>query len=218
MKAMRIVAVVLCCSFGLVSTAWAQEQAPKPAGADLSANRGGDDRDTREMVEMILAAKLAKELELNDEQTVLMLRRLSEFREQVSASRKQRQEILKALKAGVKAGEPDAQIEAKLNELVVQDVKMAEFRKTAYEKACEGLSIAQRAKLYVFLNEFENDMRKLVQQARERNAHRLGRAMEPSRPLEGSPARPPRGPEPAARPPRPPRPPRQAPTEPAPAP
>jgi hypothetical protein len=175
-----IVSIVLLifCVCAYVPAAFAQEGAAKPAGPDASANRGPDDRNAREMVEIILAAKLAKELGLNDEQTVLMLRRVSEFRGQIAALRKDRQAKQKALKTSVQAGEPDDQIQAKLNDLVEQDVKLAEFRKTAYESACEGLSVPQRAKLYVFLNEFESDMRRLVQQARERNAHRLGHGAE----------------------------------------
>jgi len=165
---------------------------PKPQAASR-APADTDERDVRELVDAIMAARVAKQLGLNDEQTVLMLRRFSEFREQLNALRKGRQEILQGLKNSLRSGEGDAQIEAKLSQLVAHDGKIAEFRKSAYEKAGAGLTVSQRAKLYVFLNEFENDMRRLIQRARERNANRWGRFAEPPRPPEpGQPPRPPR--------------------------
>ncbi len=186
-------ALVAGCLMVGCASAYAQEESAQAPAAAVQAPRTGPDHDAREMVEVILAARLAKELGLNDEQTVLMLRRFSSYREQVNALRKDRQDRLKALKASVKSGESDELITAKLNDLMDQDVKMAEFRKMAYEKASEGLTATQRAKLYVFVNEFEGDMRKLVQQARERS-HRRGPLAEPRN--QDAPPRPPRLPRP----------------------
>ena len=181
----------------LLSAAYAQAsgggaKADPPPAAVAHPSSGENDSDLRSMVEAMMAARVSKQLGLNDEQTVLMMRRFSEFREELAALRKGRQEIVKALRASLKAGEPDAQIDAKLNELVAQDAKLADVKKTAYEKAGANLTVSQRAKLYVFLNDFESDMRRMIQKARERFAERLGQAGPPP---PGAPDQaPPRGP------------------------
>jgi hypothetical protein len=140
------------------------------------------DPETQKLMETVMAARIAKELGLNDEQTVLMTRRIAEYKEQAAELKKQRQEMAKKLKAALNAKEPDDKIEAALNELVAQDGKVAEFKKTIYLKASEGLSVTQRARLYVFVNEFENDMRRLIQRARERGFDRMGPGGEPGQP------------------------------------
>jgi len=137
------------------------------------------DPETQKLMETVMAARLAKELGLNDEQTVLMTRRIAEYKEQVSELKKQRQEMAKKLKAALTAKEADANIESSLNERVAQDGKIAEFKKTIYTKASEGLTVTQRARLYVFVNEFESDMRRLIQRAREHGFDGMGPGGEP---------------------------------------
>lgn len=157
--------------------AWMGAAAAQSDGAAAPRKEGAspnEQREVRKLVEEIMAARLSQQLELNDEQTVLMLRKLAEFREELQAFRKTRQELVTGLQSGLQAGEADAQLETKLNELVAHDAKMADAKKNMWEKAGAGFSVAQRAKLYVFLNDFENQMRKLVQKARERNAQRAG--------------------------------------------
>ncbi|MCX5758133.1 MAG: hypothetical protein NTU83_06435, partial [Candidatus Hydrogenedentes bacterium] len=78
------------------------------------------------------------------------------------------------------------QIETKLKALTAQDAKIAEYKKNLYDSASAGLSTAQHAKLYVFLSDFESDMRKLIQKAREKSGQRPNRLSGPP-PPEGPP-------------------------------
>jgi len=136
------------------------------------------DAELRDLVETVLTARLAKTLGLNDEQTVLLVRRLSEYKDKLGALRKERQAMAKTLKENLKSDKPDAEIQKNLDELVAKDDQIFEFRKNVYEKAGEGLTTAQRARLYVFLGDFESDMRQLVQKAREK-AFRRGYGFGP---------------------------------------
>jgi len=120
-----------------------------------------------EMVQSVMTARLAKDLKLDDEQTVVLFRRFCEVRDQSIALRKERQEIIKSLKGAINTNAGDEAIEAKLKELVAHDAKMVEVKEKAYEEAAKGLAVAQRARLYVFMNDFENDMRRLIQKTRE---------------------------------------------------
>ena len=164
---------------------------PRPEGPPRPGE-AGTDRDIRGLVESIMAARLAEELGLNDEQTVLMIRRLSEFRKEMNERKKQRSELLKELRTVLQEGKPDEEITAKLDGLLKYDKESVEFKRGIYEKACEGLAVAQRAKMYVFLDQFEADMRKLIEKARATRTER-GR-----RPDFFDPRRPPDMPQPPA--------------------
>ena len=202
MKALLMVVVL-----GMMAgAAYAQPpEAGYPAGAPPVAGRepapppppplpGGErvsDGELSELIQSVMAAKLSRELGLDEEQTVLMVRRFSEFREQLNVMKRQRQDKLKALRAALRDGLPDEHIETALQDLIAHDVKTLEIRRNAYEKAAGNLSTSQRAKLYVFLSDFEGDMRRLIQKVREQRQG-LNRPLRPMSPFEGPP--PPDGP------------------------
>lgn len=161
----------------------AQEAPPLPAKAPAAETPAGpppppaaaqDDPELNSLLETVMAARLAKELKLNDEQSVLMVRRLGEYRDQLADLRKQRSELTKELRGLVKAGAPDADIEPKLDNLMKLDRETVEIRQHAYEKAAQGLSTSQRAKLYLFVSEFQTEMKRLAQMARERARKNMG--------------------------------------------
>jgi len=166
---------------------------PRPAPGGPDAPPGTDSVSARQLVQEIMTARLARELALSDEQTVIMLKRFTEYRSQLDAFKKERQELTKALRASISGKEPDTKIEARLKALAELDGKIVEFKKSLYDSASEGLSVAQRAKLYVFLSDFESDMRKLIQKAREQSGQRMmNHGASP--PLGGyPPGQPPRG-------------------------
>lgn len=161
------------------------------------------DTELTELIESVMAARLAKELGLNEEQTVLMVRRFSDFREQLAEMKRLRQEKLRALRTALREKQSDEDVEAALQDLIAHDLQTLEFRKEAYQNAAGSLSTTQRAKLYVFVSDFEGDMRKLIQQARER---RQGAGRPPVHPDGPQRPRPPKPAAPAA-PPMPPAPP-----------
>jgi len=210
---MAFLTVVICV---YAQPAGPPPEAPPIAGPPRPAKQGPgidqiSDRELDELVEQVMAARLAKALGLNDEQTVLMVRRFGEYKQELSTMKRQRQELLKELREAIKAGLDDAQIESRHHALIEKDSALIEFKRSVYERAAEGLTISQRAKLYVFLSDFDNEMRRLVQHARERSMDRMrrsqpgpephppggaprpvpGRAGRPNVPPEGGPAAPP---------------------------
>lgn len=126
------------------------------------------DRDVRELVGAVMMVRLSRRLGLDDEQTVLMMRRFDEFKEKEGRLKKERQEKMRALRAAVEGDAPAADVDAALEALEAHDRVLAQTKFELFEQAGAGLSAKQRAKLYVFMGEFENEMRSLVQQARRR--------------------------------------------------
>jgi len=129
---------------------------------------GEEEANMRDLMRDVMAARLAKELGFNDEQTVLLVKTISDYKDQLDAIRKERNKMARELKALVQGGDPNAPIEPKLNELMQQDLKAVELKKQGYERLSKDLNISQKAKLYLFITDFESDMRRLVHQARQR--------------------------------------------------
>ena len=149
----------------------APEAVPAPPREEPEIN-------ARDLAELVMAVKLTKELGLNDEQTILMVRKLSDFRDQMNALRKERQQAAKELRNAIQAKEPEPQIESRLNALITLDDKTANFRKERFAKLSEGLSPNKRAILYIFVNDFENEMKQLVQKVKERREQLMGESKE----------------------------------------
>lgn len=165
----------------------------RPAPGPPPADRAKEEQDLRALVETVKMARLTKELGLNDEQAVLLVRKYDEVRERLASLNRERQQLLRELREAVRAGKPEAEIERALDKLVAHDRKIAETRTKVYEEIGKDLTATQRAKLYVFMNDFENDMRRLVQRARESGAGRFLRMREETRGAPGEgPGLPPR--------------------------
>jgi len=161
----------------LAVVAYAQPSGDAPAKRPRDAHQRGTvplDRlkghDARELMETLMMVRLSEQLQLSDEQTVLMMRRHREHKKQMSELGEKRKEALKKLKDVVRGEAGDAEIEQALSSLVAIDKETAEAKLAAFEKASDGLTPAQRAKLYVFVGEFEDQMRRLVGQVRERRS------------------------------------------------
>lgn len=144
--------------------------------------RRAEHENPQELVHEIMAARLAQKLGLNDEETVILLRRLGEYRTQIGALQKERQETLRSLRAILKQNGSEKEIEETLSRLQDLDAKLQELKRTAFEKVSAGMTVTRRARLYVFYNDFENEMRRLIQKARERTAQRRGWGNDPSEP------------------------------------
>lgn len=126
------------------------------------------DDDARDLVETVMMVRMAEELQLDDEQTVMMVRRLRELKQEMMKMRHERWDRYKELKNALDNDENGEAIDSQLNELLDYDRKLETFKQDRLETLSEGLTTAQRAKLYVFLCEFENDMRHLVHRAQGR--------------------------------------------------
>jgi len=165
---------LLACLAGIASFAIAQPGAP----GEHPPWRGGrpapslfenwQERDVRELVETVMLVRLSKELELDDEKTVLLVRRFGEAKEQAESLAKERAQALDELKAGIRAGDADEVIQGKLTKLRDLDKQLATIKEDAFQKAAPELTVTQQAKLYVFIQDFEDQMRRIIMKARER--------------------------------------------------
>lgn len=142
---------------------------PRPGRPGRPEGPGGDERN-RELFQQVMVARLSQELGLNDEETVLLVRRFLDFKEESKQLRRERALLGKALRELVREGDAkNAEIEAKLGELLAVDEKIAGSKRSLYDKLSEGLAPVKKAKLYAFMQEFENELRRMADQVRGRH-------------------------------------------------
>lgn len=144
------------------------ERAPGSVREGESGDRDRDE-DARDLVETVMMVRMSEELNLSDEQTVMMVRRLRALKEEMIGMRRQRWALYRELKDALREASDDAAVAATLTALLEYDRQLETFKQDRLEALSEGLTEAQRAKLYIFLCEFENDMRHLVHRAQGRD-------------------------------------------------
>jgi Sec-independent protein translocase protein TatA len=149
---------------------------PGPGKGHGGPNGRMMNEETRELLEQVLVARISRDLALDDEQTVLLVRRFAEFRERLGELYRERGRRLRELKQAVRDNTSEENIAALLNELMAIDDRITAARREAMQLSEMDLTAWQRAKLYIFLGDFEGDMRQLLQRARQRFHQRFEEA------------------------------------------
>lgn len=150
----------------------ATAQPPKQQRLKNALAASGNDKDAREMVEVVMMVRLSRELELTEEETVLLVRRMSEIRGEMEQLHRKRRSLLSKLRPVTqgKSADVDAEtIRKSLEDLKALDQRINAVRLDMHEKLSEGLNEHQQARLYLFLQDFEENMRRMVQRVRERS-------------------------------------------------
>lgn len=163
----RVLVPAVLIAFLALPSAWAQPpESPGDAQAQVKSPAPESEEDVRELVESIRMAKLSREVGLTEEQTVLLMRRYHETRERIGRLTKTRFEQLKTLREAVAEGSSDDQIKLLLEQLRATDMDLMRVHQEAVAQASDGLTVTQQAKLYIFMNTFDHDMRRLVERVR----------------------------------------------------
>ena len=146
---------------------------PPPEGGPRGPGRPGGDGPMGgpggEFFAEVMMARLSDELELSDEQTVLMVRKFSGLRDQVRDLRKQRTQAARELELQLQSKSPDAaKTQEQLDKVIALDSQIRDERQKVFEEMGAELDPVKKAKLYLFLDQFESDMRRMIGEARER--------------------------------------------------
>lgn len=168
MAAWKRWAVVLAAAF-FTSILPAAEPQPASPPDDPSAMRARQ-QETRKLLEEVLMARLTRELALDEEQTRLITQHLADYRARMAALRQERAQLVRALKQAVRESKDDAAIATLLEQVTSFEGRVVEVRKEMLAFPTLELTAWQKARLYLFVQEFEADMRRLVKRAQERRA------------------------------------------------
>ncbi|NLV45971.1 MAG: hypothetical protein GXY07_15895 [Candidatus Hydrogenedentes bacterium] len=213
-RALMAFAVVLMVCVGI---AWAQAPAPPPAppahgvgkapAPPPGPGKGGPpmpppeiSEENRRLLKQVMVSRLSRDLGLNDEQSLLLMRRFDELQNRQRELQRERAEVMRRLRQVLKQQEDEAALHRlmeRLEELKRQSAASEETIRRSFDGM--DLNVWQKAKIELFINDFENQLRRIVQQAR--NGRPGQEKMAP-----GFPPRPPRdanrpGPQRPGRPP-----------------
>jgi len=140
-----------------------------PRGPGRSGGDGPMGGPGGEFFAEVMMARLSDELELSDEQTVLMVRKFSGLRDQVRDLRKERAQAARDLELQLQSASPDAaKAQEQLDKVIGLDQQIRDERQKVFEEMGANLDAVKKAKLYLFLDQFEADMRRMIGEARER--------------------------------------------------
>jgi hypothetical protein len=127
----------------------------------------------RQLFEQVMIARLSKDLDFNEEETILLVRRFIEFREGLQEVRRERERAVRSLERAVKNSNTE-EIEKLLPRVLDLEEQLANAKRRMYDHLSADLDPARKGKLYLWLKDFEGDMRRLLQQARRRADHQPG--------------------------------------------
>lgn len=153
----------------LPSLVWAQLRAGSQGmrrGA-MRQERADQQKDTRDMIEDLRIVRMTKELNLTDQQ---LAKFLPKMRENQAARREFNQHRTAAVKdlenlLNSKASEKDLQ--AKLSELDKMETDFQASERENRKVLTSQLSVEQQARLVVFQDNFEREMRELIRGIRQ---------------------------------------------------
>ncbi len=126
-----------------------------------------ENRDTIELVETLMMVRMSRALGLTDDETVVMIRRIGTYKDQVYALKWKRGRTLDELRQGVSGNASEEFIASRLDMLLDQDESIVSLTRTMIEEAQKDLTIEQTAKLYLFIGDFEQEMHQLILRAKE---------------------------------------------------
>lgn len=162
--------VAVAVSFLFASFATAQEvPTTEEAFRELLENKSPalsvDELDIRELIRSVLVVQLSQALDLSHEKTVVLAERLREQRREFLGKKHERRGSKEDLGDMIEEGAETEEIREALHSLLAFDREIAESTCTLVEAAQKDLSVAQTARYYLFLGDFENDMRRLIRLA-----------------------------------------------------
>ncbi len=176
--------LALCMFLLTTGTAHAVSELP-PHTPDPAPPHYGE---SREIMEQVMITRLSRRLNLTDEQSVLLTRRFSEVRERQRALRNERMKTLNELRQALRANKEEEAVRTLLAQLADIDERMAAFPQEMRRPVHDlDLDVWQQAEFELFLNEFERQMRRILQHVDEHR--RMG---PPPGGRMGGPNRPPR--------------------------
>ncbi|MCC6155549.1 MAG: hypothetical protein IT367_17400 [Candidatus Hydrogenedentes bacterium] len=139
-----------------------------PGGPHSEGLGGIPEDELREMVSTILMVRVSRNLDLTDEQTVVLVKHMQEMRDELSKLYEARDAAMTSLRESLdNEATTDDAVDAKLKELMGIEEKRASAKREAFEKLSAGLTTKQKGKLFVTLQDFEMQMRKMMSRAKD---------------------------------------------------
>lgn len=136
---------------------------------DTGASAG--ERDLHQLVERIRVLRLIKAVDLSDEKLQALSQRLGRFKDQLAVAKGRRSANREELRDCLDRGLPEDQVKPKLEALLGGEKAIADIHHDMIREAGKDLTVAQTAKLYLFVGDFDDFIRDLILRAQHINHH-----------------------------------------------
>ena len=115
-------------------------------------------------MEQVMVTRLTRNL-TNDEQSLIIMRRFAEMREQRQTLQRERMEVMRDLRNVIKEEKDEGALTELMERLKHLDNRSRDMEMES-RNAVEGLdlNVWQRAKIELFMSDFQNEMRRILQQ------------------------------------------------------
>lgn len=134
-----------------------QREAAGPTG------RSTQDSDMVALFDGLLMAQLSQALELSPEETILLFRRVGRYKDQLHEMKWQVGGARVSLRQALDRGAPDTEIDTALKDLLLQEKAVADLVALMVTEAQKDVSLAKSARLYLFVGDFEEYVRRLLE-------------------------------------------------------
>jgi len=111
--------------------------------------------DVIKLVDALLVVRLRQALDINKEQSVKLFAHVGKVKDQLHELKWQIGHNRGVLRDAIAGGAPDDQIQKQLDDLLIEEKAVADLVREFVEGAGKDISVAQAAKLYLFLGDFE---------------------------------------------------------------
>lgn len=142
----------------------------------------------KELLEQVMIARVAKQLNLSDEQTVIFVKRFMEFKESIENKTRERQILANELRKLTKPAPSENTmplIEQQFDRLKKLDREIHDQKLEWIENVSKDYPFITKVQLYLILSDFDNEIKRYLRKAYEWRQNRppeQGREFSPSSP------------------------------------
>jgi hypothetical protein len=130
---------------------------------------GMDEQEVYKLIQSYMLVRLKDSLDLTDIQTVNLMKRIGDYKERLPRLKFYKGLLIAKLRILLKNSAPDKSVQNTLTELLDNEEKTVETLHNMITQAADDLTVAQRAKLYLFVGDFEEDIRRMAHHAQRMN-------------------------------------------------
>lgn len=134
--------------------------------AEQLSVKNPQDSDIINLVERIMMVRLAETLDLTVEETQNLGTLVGQCRSQVYNLKWLRADLRQSLREAIEQGDR-AIVEEKLDKLLKLDITISQLIEKMIEDSQSDLSVEQAAKFYLFIEDFERDLSRMIDKAQQ---------------------------------------------------
>jgi hypothetical protein len=167
---------ILFLAIALVLTmGWVPVAAQDPSGVSL-LTKGSDfqDEEIYDLIQAYQMVRLKKVLGLDDTQTLELMKHIGTYKDDLTRQRIFRAILREQLRHLLETSADEDAILKSLQHQILHEENLVRTLRAMLDKARESLSTPQRARLYLFVDDFEREVRDLAMKAQSMHQHGEG--------------------------------------------